>query len=92
MIDALAPITATFIFSQYSGGRALPAEQLAAIARAAGVDTQAYRQAPSLDEAIEIGLALASNSEPLLITGSIFTAGEARTILQDRHGVPPLRF
>jgi len=43
-------------------------------------------------EAIAMGMDLASSERPLLITGSIFTAGEARSILVRDYGAPPLRF
>ena len=47
---------------------------------------------PSLDDAIHAGIQAATHSCPLLITGSIFTAGQARTILDREYNVSPLRF
>lgn len=80
MVQILSPIAATFIYTQFSGARALPAAQLAEIAGVPGTIV------PDLAEAIEAGRALASPETPLLITGSIFCAGEARAILMARHG------
>jgi len=87
MIEALEPITHALILTQFTGRRALAADRLAA---AAGGRT--HCRVASLAEAIERGLEQASQDHPLLIAGSIFTAGEARQILIDRHGAPPLEF
>ncbi|MCX5770971.1 MAG: bifunctional folylpolyglutamate synthase/dihydrofolate synthase [Candidatus Hydrogenedentes bacterium] len=86
-IEALAPATKLFIFTQFEGVRATPPEILA---NAAG--TLPYQIEPSLETALATGLSLASKDSPLLITGSIFTAGQARQILVDRYGAAPLRF
>ena len=87
IIEALAPVTHTLILSQFPGNRALPIEHLR---DAAG--NHPHREMEDLAEAIELGLECASETRPLLITGSIFTAGAARRILIDRHGAPPLQF
>ena len=87
IIEALSPATGVFILSQYSGRRSLP---VADLRRAAG--DHPYLAIPSLSEAIALGLGLASASTPLLITGSIFTAGEAREHLVDRCGARPMAF
>lgn len=87
IIEALSLITDVFILTRYSGPRSLPVEDLKA---AAG--HHSCRAVSSLPEAIELGLRLADASKPLLITGSIFMAGEARQYLVERHGAPPLSF
>ena len=87
MLDALAPMADTFILTQFTGSRALPVAGLCAAAGA-----YAHRSAPTVMEAIAMGMDLASSERPLLITGSIFTAGEARSILVRDYGAPPLRF
>lgn len=89
MIASLAPCRSEtpLILTAFTGARALPVERLAA---AAG-DVR-HTCVPRLEEAIARGLALANAQTPLLITGSVFTAGEARRILRDTHGAPDLRF
>jgi len=87
IIEALGPITHTLILSQFSSERSLPMDRLCAAA-----SNHPHRSAADLVEAVELGLELASPTRPLLITGSIFTAGSARRTLIERHGAPPLRF
>ncbi|HUW61408.1 MAG TPA: folylpolyglutamate synthase/dihydrofolate synthase family protein [Candidatus Bathyarchaeia archaeon] len=87
VIDALAPATRLFIFTQFNGTRSTPPEDLA---NAAG--SLPYQIEPSLETALATGMNLATKDSPLLITGSIFTAGQARQILIDRYGASPLRF
>jgi dihydrofolate synthase/folylpolyglutamate synthase len=84
-IQALAPATKLFLFTQFDGIRATPPELLA---NAAG--NLPHQVVPSLEEAIATGMSLATEDSPLLITGSIFTAGQARQILIDRYGAPGL--
>jgi len=87
MIDAVAPIARDLILTQFTGPRALPVEQLCA---AAG--SHPHRRADRLADAIDLGIGQASSSAPLLITGSVFTAGEARALLVREYGAPPLAF
>ncbi len=87
MIQTLAPFAAPLILAKFTGGRALAVEELR---KAAG--GLPCLSAPDLGAAIELGLEHASPSRPLLITGSLFTAGEARTYLVERHGARPMRF
>lgn len=87
MLNALAPISEPLILSTFDGDRGLP---LGALRDAAEHHT--YRTAASLREAIGLGLSQAGADRPLLITGSNFTAGEARKILIEDYGVPVLRF
>jgi dihydrofolate synthase/folylpolyglutamate synthase len=86
IIGALAPITRELILTQYTGQRSAAVQTL---------KTAANRPAflePRLTDAIDLGLSLASQTKPLLITGSIFTAGEARQILTNHYGAPMLTF
>lgn len=87
MIEVLAPISPTLILSVFDGKRALPLEDICA---AAG--NWPHLIAPDLGAAIRIGLERATNNRPLLITGSIYTAGEARRILVEHYSAPPLHF
>jgi len=87
MLEALAPIARHLILTRFEGNRSLSVDNLCA---AAG--SREFQRADSLNEAIDAGMSLATKETPLLITGSIFTAGEARRILHDKYGADPLRF
>ena len=87
MIRLLGPQAEELILSQCSMHRRMPVEVLV---EAAG-DTP-HRRVDSLKDAIAMGLSFAHPQAPLVITGSIFTAGEARAILCDRHGGTALSF
>lgn len=87
MIRVLAPWAHELILTQYEGHRALPLRDL--IAAAGGAP---HRAAPSLSDAIAAAMDLATPDSPALITGSIFTAGQARQILMERYGAGPLEF
>jgi hypothetical protein len=48
---------------------------------------------PNLEDAIARGVREATATGlPLVITGSLFTAGQARRILIECYGAPPLNF
>ncbi|HDP35481.1 MAG TPA: bifunctional folylpolyglutamate synthase/dihydrofolate synthase [Candidatus Hydrogenedentes bacterium] len=87
MVDALAPVSAPLILTQYAGGRCLPLEQLRAIAA-----NYPHKAFPHLSQAVEKGMQLATPEKPLLITGSIYAVGEARKLLVDHHGARPVVF
>lgn len=87
MIDALSPVAKPFIFSQFEGERATSVDHLCTLAAGRPVI-----RTESIAEALEHGVNLASRECPLLVTGSIFTVGEARDILIRRYGAPPLEF
>ncbi len=87
MLASLDSIADTLILSQFNGARAMPVDTLSA---AAGDRRQHRTQ--NLEEAIGFALDHASDSVPVLITGSVFTAGEARKILIEGYGAPPLQF
>lgn len=87
IIAELAPFTGRFLLTQFEGKRAMP---LADLREAAG--THPCETYPAMSEAIAAGLAAATPDAPLLVTGSVFAAGEARDILVRRHGAKPLEF
>jgi len=87
MLAVLAPITSMFVLTSYEGTRALPLSQLAEAASG-----YPHRVAGSTEEALAIAFPMASADCPLLITGSIYLAGEARQLLTDYYGAPPLQF
>ncbi len=87
MINILAPISSPLILTQYSGGRCLPLEQL----RTHAGDIP-HQISPTLAQALEEGIRLATKERPLLVTGSIYAVGEARLILMKRYGAKPVVF
>jgi len=88
IIEALAPMTRIFIISQFTGPRAMQANTLAELAR-----TYPSHRTQNLDEALEFAFRRAQDTEePILITGSIFTAGEARALLTRKYGASPIAF
>jgi dihydrofolate synthase / folylpolyglutamate synthase len=87
MVQALGSVPDPLIVTHFEGDRAMSPESLA---EAAG--EMPHVVAESLDAAISRGYAMASAQRPLLITGSFFTAGQARQILVDRYGARPIAF
>ncbi len=87
MLQILGAVSSELILTSFPGDRALPLDALCA---AAG--DLSYRAEGSLQEAIALGMTLAREDCPLLITGSIFTAGEARRILIEDYAAPGLSF
>lgn len=89
LLDAFEPVMSTVVCTQNSTPRAMPAEDLAEIARAIfGLDR--VEVAARLDDALDlaVGLAEAADADVIglgsggvLVTGSVITAGEARTLL-----------
>jgi dihydrofolate synthase/folylpolyglutamate synthase len=94
VLAAFEPHLAHVVVTQNSTRRALPAEQLAVIAREVfGADrvTVAPRLADAIDEATalaEAGEAVGTSigSGAVLVTGSVVTVGEARAMLRRRSG------
>ena len=86
MLEALEPVLDEVVVSESTSGRALPADDLAAVA----VDVfgeDRVEVAPRLDDALDSAIALAEEDGDLigagiLVTGSIVTVGEARTLLR----------
>ncbi|GMU93837.1 MAG: dihydrofolate synthase [Candidatus Hydrogenedentota bacterium] len=87
MVDAIAPVAKELILTQFAGPRALPVDQLAAVARHVPHRTFAH-----LDDAIRAAISVANPACPALITGSIFAAGQARQILACEFGARSLTF
>ncbi len=90
LLSALEPHLAHVICTQNSTSRAMPAEQLAAVAREIFDDDRVSVE-PRLEDAVHAAATLAEAGEafgsPLgsgavLVTGSVVTAGEARTLLR----------
>jgi dihydrofolate synthase/folylpolyglutamate synthase len=87
-LDILEPVLDQLVISQNSSPRAMPVDELAAIAVSVfGADRVTVE--PRLDDAIETAIALAEEGADglvvgagVLITGSVVTAGEARTLLK----------
>ncbi|MGB6455319.1 MAG: cyanophycin synthetase, partial [Streptosporangiaceae bacterium] len=89
ILGELEPAVSHLIATTNSSARALPARQLAEIA-ATVLGPDRVTVAERLDDAIELGVALADEADALaggpgqagvLITGAIVTAGEARVLL-----------
>ncbi len=88
IIAALASRARRLILTQFDGPRALPVAALGACARAL-----VREEIASLPEALERGVAEAKTAGlPLVVTGSLFTAGQARRILIDDYGAKPIEF
>ncbi len=87
MLDLLGPVAHPLILTAFAGGRSMSFTDLERAAGARGHETL-----PSLREAIARGMTLADTNTPLLIAGSVYAAGEARRILMEQYGAPPLSF
>jgi dihydrofolate synthase / folylpolyglutamate synthase len=90
LLEVLEPVMATVVCSQNSTPRSMPAESLGELARGIfGPDR--VMVTPRLDDAIDAAIGLAEEggmfgealgSGGVLVTGSVITAGEARTLLK----------
>ncbi len=85
LLFALEPVLAELVVTQNSSPRALPAADLAAIAEDV-FGSDRVTVASSLPDALDLAVGLAEASGDLggagvLVTGSVVTAGEARTLL-----------
>jgi dihydrofolate synthase / folylpolyglutamate synthase len=94
LLAELEPLLTEIVCTQNTTPRCLPAEELAEIARDLFGEHR-VRVAPRLDDAIETGVTLAETGGALgesigaggvLVTGSVITAGQARTLLRRRGG------
>jgi len=93
LLEVLEPVMASVVCSQNSTSRSMPAESLGELARGVfGPDRVVVR--PRLDDAIDAAIGLAEEggmlgealgSGGVLVTGSVITAGEARTLLKGHH-------
>ena len=88
MLEALEPVLAEVVVTQSASPRAMPADELAAVAvEVFGGDR--VEVTPRLDDALDNAVALAEEDGDLagagvLVTGSIVTVAEARTLLGAR--------
>ncbi|MEP6666636.1 MAG: folylpolyglutamate synthase/dihydrofolate synthase family protein, partial [Nocardioidaceae bacterium] len=89
LLAAFEPVMSTIICTQNSTPRAMPAEVLAEVARGIFGPDRVEVQS-RLDDAIELAIGLAEDGDSdgfalgsggVLVTGSVITAGEARTLL-----------
>ena len=87
MVRHLATVAEPLILTQFTGHRALPVEQLCA---AAG--SVAYHRADRIEDAIRLGMRAATADRPLVITGSVYTSGQARALLVEQYNARPLQF
>ena len=89
VLEALEPVLDEVVVSTNSSPRAMPAEALADVARDVFGDGR-VTVAARLDDAIERAVALAEGDSAVgggvLVTGSIVTVGDARTLLARRRG------
>jgi dihydrofolate synthase/folylpolyglutamate synthase len=90
LLEVLEPVLASVVCSQNSTPRSMPAESLGELARGIFGDDRVV-VAPRLDDAIEAAVGLAEQggtfgealgSGGVLVTGSVITAGEARTLFR----------
>ncbi|MFE3903776.1 bifunctional folylpolyglutamate synthase/dihydrofolate synthase [Streptomyces sp. NPDC059153] len=88
LLEAFEPIFAEVVITQNSSGRAMDADELAAVAvEVFGNDR--VQVEPRLDDALEAAITLAEEEDEyagagVLVTGSVITVGEARLLL-GRH-------
>jgi dihydrofolate synthase / folylpolyglutamate synthase len=95
ILGELEPVAAHLVVTTNSSTRSMPVAALAAVAEAV-FGSDRVTAADRLDEAIEIGVALADEADAageggpgkagVLITGSVITAGDARVLLTERAG------
>lgn len=85
ILEALEPVLAEVVVTEATSDRAMPADELAAVAvEVFGPDR--VEVTPRLDDAIDSAVTLAEEEGDLggagvLVTGSVVTVGEARTLL-----------
>jgi dihydrofolate synthase/folylpolyglutamate synthase len=83
MMELLASLSPAVYAAEYVGGRALPVGELAQACRDSGLDAEAFVDLPA---ALTAAAAAASDEDLILVTGSLFTVGEARSILSGGRG------
>ena len=102
MLDELEPVLSDIVVTTNSSPRALPAEELAELARDIFGEDRVHVE-PRLDGAIEAGVALADAADAelageaggraglgaavVLVTGSVVTAGDAQLLLAPASAV-----
>ena len=91
MLAALEDVCAELVVTQNDSPRAMPADELGALAvDIFGADRVSVspRLAEAIEEAIELaeaGTDHALGGSGVLVTGSVITAGEARTLMSGRR-------
>ncbi|MGP3633233.1 bifunctional tetrahydrofolate synthase/dihydrofolate synthase [Streptomyces sp. 24-1644] len=85
LLEAFEPIFAEVVITQNSSGRAMDADELAAIAVEV-FGNERVQVEPRLDDALEAAITLAEEEDEyagagVLVTGSVITVGEARLLL-----------
>jgi dihydrofolate synthase/folylpolyglutamate synthase len=102
VLDELEPVLSEIVVTTNSSPRAMPAEELAELARDIFGEDRVYVE-PRLDDAIEAAVALADEAEAatagdadglrglgtaaILVTGSVVTAGDAQLLLAPASAV-----
>lgn len=89
MVSVLSGHSKHIILTQFDNSRAARASDLAGHVPSHIPSTIE----PDFSAAIDIGIKLAGEANlPLLITGSLFTAGQARAYLTEQYGAPAMQF
>jgi dihydrofolate synthase/folylpolyglutamate synthase len=88
ILEALEPVVEAIVVTENSSPRALAADVLARIALEV-LGEGRVRRAATLPDAIEVAVALAERNAPMggggvVVTGSVVTAGDARSLLRGR--------
>jgi dihydrofolate synthase/folylpolyglutamate synthase len=88
MLEVLEPAVASIVVTQNSSPRALPVDELRELAEEVFGEDR-VRVEDRLDDALDTAVALVDEESELggvgvLVTGSVVTAGEARTLLSAR--------
>jgi dihydrofolate synthase/folylpolyglutamate synthase len=88
MLEVLEPAVSTIVVTESSSPRRLPVEQLREIAEELFGDMRVHVE-ERLDDALDLALSLVDDEAAyggagVLVTGSVVTAGEARTLLTAR--------
>jgi dihydrofolate synthase/folylpolyglutamate synthase len=78
ILEGLAPATGRLIVTTNRSPRAAPAERLRKEAEALGLHAEV---APEVPSAVRLAIDSAAVTEAVVVTGSLYTAGEARTLL-----------
>ncbi|GAA1872170.1 bifunctional folylpolyglutamate synthase/dihydrofolate synthase [Myceligenerans crystallogenes] len=92
LLSVLEPVLAQLVVTRNSNDRSMPAEDLAELAREVFGEDR-VRLAPDLPEALQVATNLAEQADPtgggtgtaVLITGSVVTVADARSLLVSRR-------
>ena len=78
MVENLRPVADHVVVTQPPSERAAPADQLEKIVRAAGISVEV---AGTVSEALDLARGLAADTDAVVVTGSLYTVGAARSAL-----------